>query len=1217
MAPGQMRSLIGSIRRKPPTAPDQKTDTEAGGAKEANTSILHDVLHGNPKQTRFLAEALPAITSGKPLDDKELLLEHGVSMLQSLPSNSGLGNLVSDGFINMLYNDLPHPSTTMAGPTTRYRRHDGGNNNIWNPEMGKAGSPYARNVPPMKPRGGNLPDPELVFENLLKRPEGKFKEHPSGLNRLFFSFATIVIHECFQTNRKNQWINETSSYVDLSTLYGNTNEEQKRINEAQKYGDWDSLDKEEQDWQDNDVFQLARNINVGFFATVVLKDYVAAILNTPRADSNWWLNLGAEIKMAGNRIERGTGNVVSVEFAVLYHWHAALSAADARWMEDLLRANLPELGSLDEITPQMFYKVVMQEGHKLMPPVLPKDWTFNGLRRGEDGRFNDSDLAELIKDCIEEPAHAFGPHGTPASLKVVDIMGMLQAREVFNVCTLNEFRAYLNLKPYDNFEEWCEDKETARAAELLYSHIDNMELYPGLMAECTKPAMPGSGVCPGQTTGRGILDDAVALVRGDRFLSYDFNSSTLTNWGASKLTDLPGGAYGGMLPKLLFTGLPNSFTGTSSYALLPFYTNKAVRGILKNNKVYDRYDLHRPPHDVAPIVVYTVEGCANVLMDENSFRAHHVEPKTIESVFFEDRFESKLVHFFSAHASHQIKYCSLKYPGSRRVIDIVRDVANITPIAWLAHRFAIPVKSAETPRGLFTLPQLYDIFAVIAGYQNFNLLPANEWALRHGAQENPGSQGLRDVLELHLKIRGTGGNVKSKIADHFEKGSAFEVGAEADALYHALNSKGRRGIGELVEECLAFAAPMASMITQQTSLLIDLFLSKGYEIHKEQIVALAHQADNDETAMRKLQAYVYEGMLYASSTPGIVRTAAKDTTVVDGRRGMVHVRAQQKVLAATSVAAMDAVGMPLPRDFNPGRPAESYALLLPGSLAKVAGPAITAMLKEIFKLKDLRRQKGKAGSFTRISGPIAPSVNVSKYLDTNAKESAYPTNLMLEYDDPAAAVHAKSNGAVNGVNGSHGIRATVEMAPKRKQPAATPAAPKARRSKLAKDHSISADEEAEIQEAFNLFVKSPTHPNSPLETSISTADVRRALIALDAPPASPSGLRELLSVADPHGSGWVDYEHFFPVAALQLSKRVRDGDEEARMREVAKAYRLFTRGEEREITVQDLRRVARDLREEVPEGVLRDMVREAKGGGLGGVGFEEFEGVMRRAGVFG
>ena len=67
-----------------------------------------------------------------------------------------------------------------------------------------------------------------------------------------------------------------------------------------------------------------------------------------------------------------------------------------------------------------------------------KEWTFGGLKRGPDGRFNDVDLAEIIKDCIEEPAHAFGAHGTPASLKVVDLMGQMQARDLFNVCTMNE-----------------------------------------------------------------------------------------------------------------------------------------------------------------------------------------------------------------------------------------------------------------------------------------------------------------------------------------------------------------------------------------------------------------------------------------------------------------------------------------------------------------------------------------------------------------------------------------------------------------------------------------------------------------------------------------------------------------------------------------------------------------------------------------------------------
>lgn len=47
----------------------------------------------------------------------------------------------------------------------------------------------------------------------------------------------------------------------------------------------------------------------------------------------------------------------------------------------------------------------------------------------------------------------------------------------------------------------------------------------------------------------------------------------------------------GMLPHLLFTGLPTAFSGTSPYVLLPFYTPKAVAEILKGNKVIDQYDL--------------------------------------------------------------------------------------------------------------------------------------------------------------------------------------------------------------------------------------------------------------------------------------------------------------------------------------------------------------------------------------------------------------------------------------------------------------------------------------------------------------------------------------------------------------------------------------------------------------------------------------------------
>ena len=167
------------------------------------------------------------------------------------------------------------------------------------------------------------------------------------------------------------------------------------------------------------------------------RDYVAAILNTQRADSLWYLNLGADFKEGNRRVERGTGNVVSVEFAVLYHWHAALSDADSKWMEELVMSQFPGLKSTDDLTPQQFMDATRKSAeywHK----TPAKEWTFHGLQRGRDGRFDDSELAELIKSCIEEPAHAFGAHGTPASLKWVEIMSVMQARNVFNVCTMNE-----------------------------------------------------------------------------------------------------------------------------------------------------------------------------------------------------------------------------------------------------------------------------------------------------------------------------------------------------------------------------------------------------------------------------------------------------------------------------------------------------------------------------------------------------------------------------------------------------------------------------------------------------------------------------------------------------------------------------------------------------------------------------------------------------------
>jgi hypothetical protein len=43
-----------------------------------------------------------------------------------------------------------------------------------------------------------------------------------------------------------------------------------------------------------------------------------------------------------------------------------------------------------------------------------------------------------------------------------------------------------------------------------------------MQAEEAKEPMPGAGLCPGFTISRAILADAVALTRGDRFMTVDF-----------------------------------------------------------------------------------------------------------------------------------------------------------------------------------------------------------------------------------------------------------------------------------------------------------------------------------------------------------------------------------------------------------------------------------------------------------------------------------------------------------------------------------------------------------------------------------------------------------------------------------------------------------------------------------------------------------------------
>jgi len=174
---------------------------------------------------------------------------------------------------------------------------------------------------------------------------------------------------------------------------------------------------------------------------------------------------------------------------------------------------------------------------------------------------------------------------------------------------------------------------------------------------------------------------------------------------------------------------------------------------------------------------------------------------------------------------------------------------------------------------------------------------------------------------------------------------------------------------------------------------------------------------------------------------------------------------------------------------------------------------------------------------------------------------------------------------------------------------------KSRPSKLAKENNITAEEENEIKEAFHLFSTTNEEFEDEKEGVIRTSDVRRTLIALGIPPDSPSELSSIIAAVDPTEIGFVPYRVFLSVAAAKLHSR----SEDSFAAEVDAAYRLFTHGADGPITLSNLRRIARDLKEDsVGDDLLKDMIQEANGGeGIhAGVTLEQFRNVMSRAGVF-
>jgi hypothetical protein len=191
---------------------------------------------------------------------------------------------------------------------------------------------------------------------------------------------------------------------------------------------------------------------------------------------------------------------------------------------------------------------------------------------------------------------SFGANRVPKAFRAVELLGIESAR-TSGLCSLNDFRRSLNLVAYKSFEDMNSDPNVQKKLKELYVHIENVELYPGLMSEKTKPNDAGSAISLPFTISRAILSDAVNLVRNDRFFTDDFNPRNLTSWGWEILQSDPKDlASGGMFHKLIFENVPNIYKPNSAWALYPFTTPLQTKKNLQSrgDELWKKIDFNEP-----------------------------------------------------------------------------------------------------------------------------------------------------------------------------------------------------------------------------------------------------------------------------------------------------------------------------------------------------------------------------------------------------------------------------------------------------------------------------------------------------------------------------------------------------------------------------------------------------------------------------------------------
>jgi prostaglandin-endoperoxide synthase 2 len=269
-------------------------------------------------------------------------------------------------------------------------------------------------------RIGGAEFPPYLYENGVKKPE--FSEiqvvrteqiPPERLDTLFAAGSDTT--------------NSQVGFVLLNTLF---------LREHNRIAGL--LASEYPGWDDERLFQTARNIMIVLLIKIVIEEYINHI--TP-----YHFRLMADpVPFKNERWNRP--NWMAIEFNLLYRWHG------------LIPTTLHMAGAHEPIWRTVFNPALVVE----------------------------HGVAQLCEDASRQRAGRVGVRNTAPGLREVELAGIREARAVA-LAPYNDYRELAKFPRVTDFDQISSDPVIQQGLRDLYGHVDRIEFFPGLFAEDARP----------------------------------------------------------------------------------------------------------------------------------------------------------------------------------------------------------------------------------------------------------------------------------------------------------------------------------------------------------------------------------------------------------------------------------------------------------------------------------------------------------------------------------------------------------------------------------------------------------------------------------------------------------------------------------------------------------------------------------------------------------